>query len=96
MRGAVGSRDYEAAKAELTTRAIAMAAEPFDDPAFVASRGELVRAEMYDKLTAMTPLEFTDLMRPTVEEDEWKLIAVGAVLGGLAGLAQSVFVFTGL
>ena len=93
---AVGSREYEAVKQDLSTRAIELAAEPFDDPAFVASRGQLVRAEMYDKLTAMSPLEFTDLMRPTVEEDEWKLIAVGAVLGGLAGLAQSLFVFTGL
>lgn len=90
---AVGSREYEAAKQALSTQAIELAGEPFDDPAFVASRGELVREEMYDKLTAMSPLEFTDLMRPTVEEDEWKLIAVGAALGGLAGLAQSVFVF---
>ena len=96
VRVAVGSREYEAVKTELSSRALDLAAEPFDDPAFVASRGELVRREMYDKLTAMSPLEFTDLMRPTVEEDEWKLIAVGAALGALAGLAQSVFVFTGL
>ena len=96
VRVAVGSHEYEQAKRDLSSRALALAAEPFDDPAFVASRGTLVRNEMYDKLTAMSPLEFTDLMRPTVEEDEWKLIAVGAVLGGLAGLAQSAFVFTGL
>lgn len=96
VRVAVGSREYEAAKQDLSTRALELATEPFDDPAFVASRGELVRREMYDKLTAMSPLEFTDLMRPTVEEDEWKLIAVGAALGGLAGLAQTLFVFSSL
>lgn len=90
---AVGSSEYEAAKRDLSTRALQLATEPFDDPAFVASRGELVRKEMYDKLTAMSPDEFTELMRPTVEEDEWKLIAVGAALGGLAGLAQSILVF---
>ncbi len=93
VRVAVGSREYEQAKRELSTRVLDRAAEPFDDPAFVASRGRLVRDEMYAKLTAMSPLEFTDLMRPTVEEDEWKLIAVGSVLGGLAGLAQSALVF---
>ena len=90
---AVGSDEYEAVKRELSTRALALATEPFEDPAFVASRGRLVRDEMYGKLAAMTPDQFTDLMRPTVEEDEWKLIAVGAVLGGLAGLAQSALVF---
>ena len=36
---------------------------------------------------------FQDLLRPCFKEDEWILIALGAALGALAGLAQALFVF---
>ncbi len=91
---AVGSAEIADVKQRLTTRALDLALDPFEDEAFVASRAELVRQEMYEKMLDMEPLEFTELLRPTVKEDEWKLIAVGAALGGLAGLMQSIFVFT--
>jgi uncharacterized membrane protein YheB (UPF0754 family) len=90
---AVGTRDYEQIKQDLSARALEMSLEPFDDPVFVESRAVLVEEQMRERMVAMTPDEFSQLLRPTVEEDEWKLIAVGAALGGLAGLAQTVFVF---
>jgi uncharacterized membrane protein YheB (UPF0754 family) len=95
VEAAVGSREYQQVKDRLFQRAVELGPEPFDDPEFVASRGRLVRQEMYLRLSEMSPLEFTELLRPTVEEDEWKLIAVGAALGALAGFAQSVLVFGG-
>ena len=36
----------------------------------------------------MAPEEFFELLHPVVEEDEWKLMAVGAVLGFGAGICQ--------
>ncbi|MGI9542398.1 MAG: DUF445 domain-containing protein [Cyclobacteriaceae bacterium] len=36
--------------------------------------------------------EFQSFLRPVFQEDEWKLILVGAILGGLAGLIQ-LYVF---
>ena len=36
--------------------------------------------------------EFQSFLRPVFQEDEWKLILVGAILGGLAGLTQ-LYVF---
>jgi hypothetical protein len=38
----------------------------------------------------LPPEEFYELLHPVVAEDEWKLIAVGAVLGMCAGFLQWV------
>jgi uncharacterized membrane protein YheB (UPF0754 family) len=40
------------------------------------------------RMLALTPLEFEGLLRPAFRQDEWKLIAVGAVIGGLVGELQ--------
>ena len=45
------------------------------------------------KMQALPPWEFAGFLHPIFEEDEWKLITVGAVLGGLAGLAQLYLLF---
>lgn len=44
------------------------------------------------KMANLPPRQFIDFLRPAFQEDEWKLIAVGAVLGGLAGVLQSMLV----
>ena len=33
------------------------------------------------------------MLRPAFQQDEWKLIAAGAVLGTLAGFLQLVYIF---
>jgi uncharacterized membrane protein YheB (UPF0754 family) len=40
------------------------------------------------KMGALSPTEFEGFLRPVFQEDEAKLIAVGAALGALAGFAQ--------
>ncbi|GAB4414873.1 MAG: DUF445 family protein [Bacteroidia bacterium] len=45
------------------------------------------------RMQGLGPVEFVSFLRPVFQEDEWKLILVGAVLGLLAGFAQLVFVF---
>ncbi len=45
------------------------------------------------KMQALPPWEFASFLHPIFEEDEWKLFAVGAILGGLAGLAQLYLLF---
>lgn len=44
------------------------------------------------KMIGLTPLEFESFLRPVFKEDETKLILIGALLGGLAGLLQ-YFIF---
>ncbi|MGB0524880.1 MAG: DUF445 domain-containing protein [Flammeovirgaceae bacterium] len=51
-----------------------------------------VETTLCEKMQTLTPVEFEGFLHPVFEEDEWKLILVGAVLGGLAGTAQ-LFMF---
>ena len=37
--------------------------------------------------------EFEGVLHPVFEEDEWKLIAVGGLLGMWVGIFQALFVF---
>lgn len=49
-----------------------------------------------ERMQSMSPKDFVGVLRPAFEEEEWILISVGAVLGGLAGFAQWAIVFGGL
>ena len=48
---------------------------------------------MVERMIALSSEEFQDLLRPCFQEDEIKLILVGAFLGMMAGVGQLVFVF---
>lgn len=69
--------------------------EPFDDWHFNRERATVVERLLRQRMEALSSEEFQDLLRPCFQEDELKLILVGAVLGGLAGLGQLLFVFGG-
>jgi uncharacterized membrane protein YheB (UPF0754 family) len=45
-----------------------------------------------ERLEALPPGEFAGLLRPIFQEDEWKLLLVGAILGLLVGLFQILVV----
>lgn len=45
------------------------------------------------KMAALSEDDFVDFLRPVFQEDELKLIIIGAFLGGLAGLVQYFFLF---
>lgn len=47
------------------------------------------------RLQSLSPDEFEGVLRPAFEEEELKLILVGAALGGLAGFAQLMLIFGG-
>jgi uncharacterized membrane protein YheB (UPF0754 family) len=47
-----------------------------------------VRNTIVDRMRKLSALEFEQLLRPAFRQDEWKLIAVGAVIGGLVGELQ--------
>jgi uncharacterized membrane protein YheB (UPF0754 family) len=46
-----------------------------------------------EKMQALPPRKFAGFLHPIFQEDEWKLITVGAILGGLAGIAQLYLFF---
>jgi uncharacterized membrane protein YheB (UPF0754 family) len=41
-----------------------------------------------DKMSELPPEDFVGFLRPVFQEDEWKLIVVGAILGMIAGFIQ--------
>ncbi len=49
--------------------------------------------ELLRKMKALSPKEFEGFLRPVFQEDEMKLILIGAFLGLLAGFAQYYFLF---
>jgi uncharacterized membrane protein YheB (UPF0754 family) len=50
-----------------------------------------IRNTITHKMMQLSPLEFEGILRPAFKQDEWKLIAVGAIIGFLVGELQ-VFV----
>lgn len=49
--------------------------------------------DLRDKMRSLSPAEFENVLRPAYKQDEWKLIVVGSVLGGLAGIIQLYYIF---
>ena len=52
-----------------------------------------INSTLSQKMTGLTPEQFEGMLRPAFEQDEWQLIALGAVIGGLVGWCQLVFMF---
>ncbi|MAL99548.1 DUF445 domain-containing protein [Hydrocarboniclastica marina] len=90
---ALGARGFADIKTQLGELAIDLAREIFDDPAFEQGRARAIEKVMRERMEKLPSPEFQDLLRPCFQEDENKLILIGAAMGYLAGLAQLVLVF---
>ena len=90
---AFGPKGFAHLKHQVGEKAIAISAEAFSDPVFNNDRAEAVENIMRERMENLTSEEFQDLLRPCFQEDEIKLILIGAALGFGAGLAQLIFVF---
>lgn len=49
--------------------------------------------DLRTKMQSLTASEFEGVLRPAYQQDEWKLIVTGAVLGGIAGVLQLFYIF---
>jgi len=93
VQAALGPANFASIKNSVADMAEREAPTPFEDERFARERGERVRLVITRRMERLPPVEFQNLLRPCFQEDELKLILVGAVLGGLAGLGQLLFVF---
>ncbi|WP_116044367.1 DUF445 family protein [Amycolatopsis palatopharyngis] len=50
--------------------------------------GPNVATMIEQRILKLTPVEYEGLLRPAFRQDEWKLIAVGAFIGGIVGELQ--------
>lgn len=91
-----GERNYEKMKniaVEKTIKELPSSVKPVFPYAEEAMDLETV---FRTKMQALSSLDFVDFLRPVFQEDELKLILVGAVLGMVAGIGQLILVFGGL
>ena len=92
----VGQRGFDEMMNRVGEKSVAVSTDPFDDWHFNTERGRVVERLLRQRMIELPSDQFQDLLRPCFQEDEMKLILVGAVLGFLAGLAQLFFVFGGV
>jgi uncharacterized membrane protein YheB (UPF0754 family) len=52
-----------------------------------------LRGELERRMKSLDRESYEGVLRPAFQQDEWKLIAAGAVLGTLAGVIQLVYIF---
>lgn len=93
---AFGPKGFATLKHRVGEKAIEISANAFNNPVFETDRAKAVEDIMRTRMEQLSSEEFQDLLRPCFQEDEIKLILVGAVLGFLAGLGQLFFVFGGI
>jgi len=89
----MGSENYFKMK-ELAVKSIFDSSEKYLQYMHEYADGALnIGGDLRDKMQALSPAEFEGVLRPAYQQDEWKLIVTGAMLGGLAGVLQLVYIF---
>ncbi|WP_328447866.1 MULTISPECIES: DUF445 family protein [unclassified Amycolatopsis] len=84
----MGGKQYQEMKRAAAEKAIAYLPETVKHVESYATGALDVRNTIVEKMRQLTPIEFEGILRPAFKQDEWKLIAVGAVIGGLVGELQ--------
>lgn len=96
VQSALGAKRFADIKEYVGQTSIDLGAEPFQDELFNMDRADVVQKLMQERMEELTSDEFSMLLRPCFQEDEWKLVLLGAVLGLMAGIFQLVFIFEGV
>lgn len=89
----LSEEERPAVRAELLRRI--QAEWPKSGGFFHTFAGEAVdlHGELERRMKALDRESYEGVLRPAFQQDEWKLIAAGAVLGTVAGVLQLVFIF---
>ncbi len=85
---AVGSRKYQDVKLAIASRIMSRLPETMRYIEDYAADAMDIRNVLVSKMKELSPREFERLLRPAFEQDEWILIATGAVLGFAVGEGQ--------
>jgi uncharacterized membrane protein YheB (UPF0754 family) len=83
-----GTKTYEAVKNIATTRFMETIPEHIKYVFDYAEEALDIENTIKTRMAELPPEDFVDFLRPVFQEDEMKLILVGAALGGMAGLFQ--------
>lgn len=83
-----GTNTYDQMKTAAINRFIEAAPEQIHVAFDYAKQALDIEETMYTRMTNLPPDDFVNFLRPVFQEDEWKLILVGAILGLVAGFLQ--------
>ena len=85
---AIGTQRYRAAKDTVVARVMSSIPETMSQAKGYAERTFDVENLIVDKMSQLTSEQYESIMRPVFKDDEWLMISVGAVLGGIVGEIQ--------
>jgi uncharacterized membrane protein YheB (UPF0754 family) len=88
VRLAMGTREYDAFREGVATESVEYTVTPLSDPEFNRDRAHEVHSLIVERMRKLPPADFAEMMRSAMREDEWLLLAHGAVLGVVGGLAH--------
>lgn len=86
----VGTRKYIEMKNAAVERIVARLPEALRRVDRYAREAMAIGEVLAERLAALPPDQFEDMLRPAFREDEWMLIAVGAALGFAVGVLQLI------
>ncbi len=84
----VGSREYDLMRERVCQRVLSESHKIDPKSLNYIDKTMDIESTMATRMNDMPPEEFWGILHPIVSEDQWKLIAVGAVLGTIAGTMQ--------
>ncbi|TEU23851.1 hypothetical protein [Alkanindiges illinoisensis] len=85
LQVSIGMKEYARLKTDLIDRSIQITMVPISDPVLNQSRAQKIYHMFRERILALSPKEFQNLLRPAFQEDEWILIVLGGVTGFIAG-----------
>ena len=86
VRVAIGSREYESIRRSFAAEPVESMMVPLSDPEFSRSQSAAIRKLIVERMRAMAPEDFAEMLRTATRQDEWLLLLHGAVLGFAGGL----------
>ncbi|MCW3040353.1 MAG: hypothetical protein JWM31_2258 [Solirubrobacterales bacterium] len=88
VRVAMGGKEYDAIRDSVAVDAVDYTMTPLADPEFNAQQSALIRDLIASRMREMAPVDFQEMLRAAIKEDEWMLYVHGAVLGFGGGIVH--------
>lgn len=93
LRMSLGRREFGQLKNTIIDKSISATMVPLRDSGLNESRASKIFGLFRDRIRALSPREFQNLLRPAFQEDEMTLIILGGLTGFLAGWLHLILVF---
>lgn len=91
VRVAVGASEFDAIQSSAGTAVLEVAPGVVQEAGFSKVQAEKIDRFCTEKLRALPPGQFMDMLYSAIEQDAWLLYAHGGLLGVLVGVAHLIF-----